>query len=80
VGVGRVLNIVGLLDVEFASIRVQIFRKILHTCLQFDGIGNATAEMREISKRAKDALLRIGKESPINARRVRTYGIKVEGV
>jgi len=51
-------------------------RRILRTCLQFDTIGNATEEMKEISKRAKDALRLIGEESAINARRVRKYGVE----
>jgi hypothetical protein len=50
-------------------------RKIISSCLQFDNIANATPDMKEISKRAKDALRRIGKESAINARRVKTYGV-----
>jgi hypothetical protein len=51
--------------------------KIIGACLQFDSINNATAPMKEISKRAKDALKRIGQESAINARRVKRYGVKV---
>jgi len=34
--------------------------------------------MKEISSRAKEALKRIGKESAINALRVRGYGVDVE--
>ena len=52
--------------------------KIINGCLQFDRIGNATEQMSEISSRAKEALARIGLESAINARRVTTYGIKVD--
>jgi hypothetical protein len=44
---------------------------------QFDSITNATGPMKEISKRAKDGLKRIGQESAMNARRVRRYGIEV---
>jgi hypothetical protein len=51
--------------------------KIISACLQFDSINNATAPMKEISKRAKDALKRIGQESAINARRVKRYGVQV---
>ena len=51
--------------------------QVLGACLQFDNIGNASAEMREISKMAKSALRQIGEESPINARRVKRYGIEV---
>jgi hypothetical protein len=55
-------------------------RKLLDACLQFDRIGNATSEMKEVSRRAKDALIRIGRESKINARRVRRYGIEIDPV
>jgi hypothetical protein len=48
------------------------------TCLQFDGIGNASTEMRAISKLAREALKRIGQESPMNERRVRRYGVVIE--
>jgi hypothetical protein len=51
-------------------------RQIINACLQFDRIGNSTPEMKEISKRAKDALKLIGQESAINARRVRGYGVE----
>jgi hypothetical protein len=51
--------------------------RIINACLQFDNIMNATEPMKEISKRAKDALRRIGQESEINARRVKRYGIEV---
>lgn len=54
-------------------------QRVIASCLQFNRIGNATPEMREISKRATDALRRIGQESPINARRVRSY-VKDYGV
>jgi hypothetical protein len=53
-------------------------RKLINACLQFDRFGNATPEMKEVSKRAKDALIRIAKESPINARRVKPYGVEVD--
>jgi hypothetical protein len=46
--------------------------------LQFDRISNASSEMREVSKRAKEALKLIGAESPINARRVARFGVIVE--
>jgi len=53
-------------------------RRILSSCLQFDSIGNASADMKEISRRAKEALKRIGQESLINARRVKRYGVEVD--
>lgn len=63
----------------FKSHRGDDLRKIIKVCLQFDVIGNATPDMKEISKRAKDALKRIGQESAINARRVKYYGVEVKG-
>src|SRR5271165_4360288 len=53
-------------------------QRILSSCLQFDTIGNASADMKEISGRAKEALQRIGQESLINARRVKRYGVEVD--
>jgi len=52
--------------------------KVIDACLQFDRIVNATEPMREISRRAKEALKRIGQESAINARRVMKYGVRVD--
>jgi hypothetical protein len=52
-------------------------RKMLAGVLQFDRIVNASAEMKEISRRAREALKLIGAESPINARRVGKFGIDV---
>lgn len=51
--------------------------KIIYAALQFNQISNASEPMREISKRAKDALTKIGNESLINARRVNKYGIAI---
>jgi hypothetical protein len=53
-------------------------RKIIDVCLQFNRISNASKPMREISKRAKEALKRVGRESQINALRVRKYGVEVD--
>ncbi len=53
-------------------------RKMVAGVLQFDRIVNASAEMKEVSKRAKEALKLIGAESPINAYRVAKYGVRVE--
>ncbi len=53
-------------------------RKIINSCLQFDNVTNASPEMRKISASAIEALQRIGKESPINAQRVRKYGVEVD--
>ena len=53
-------------------------RKLISNSLQFDAIGNASEPMKEISRKAKEALKRIGQESRINARRVAKYGIHIE--
>jgi hypothetical protein len=50
---------------------------MLAAAIQFDRIINTSAEAKEISKRAKDALRLIGAESPMNARRVAKYGVVV---
>src|SRR5262249_18044170 len=52
--------------------------KIVDACLQFKRIGNASDAMRAVAKSATEALRLIGSESPINAIRVRKYGIEVK--
>jgi hypothetical protein len=51
--------------------------KIISAALQFDRIVNATAPMREISSKARQALRQIGSESAINARRVEKFGVDI---
>src|SRR5262249_33699077 len=58
--------------------RGQELRRILAHALQFDRIVNATPAMQKISRTTKEALKQIGAESPLNARRVRKYGVRVE--
>jgi hypothetical protein len=53
-------------------------RRMLANVFQFDRIANASDAMKEISRRAREALKLIGAESPINARRVSRFGVKVE--
>lgn len=57
----------------FKSRKGDELRSIIDFCLQSDKTTNPSPEMVEISNRAKEALIRIGRESPINARRVRKY-------
>jgi hypothetical protein len=52
-------------------------RKILSAVFQFDRIVNASDDMREISRRGREALGRIGTESAINARRVSRFGVVI---
>jgi hypothetical protein len=49
--------------------------KRIDMCLQFDRVANASSVMKEVSQHARKALTRLSIESPINARRVRKYGI-----
>lgn len=54
-------------------------RKVISACLIFDTMSSsADNPYNEISKRAKEALKRIGEESAINARRVRSYGVQLD--
>lgn len=48
------------------------------TCLKFGQFGNASAQQKEISIRATEALQRIAAESEINKRRVKRFGINIE--
>lgn len=50
--------------------------RLVRACLQFETVGGATPEMKAIAEKAKEALARIGKESKVNARRVRQFGVK----
>ncbi len=54
-------------------------RKLISACVMFDSIMDPTTDYQEISNRAKQALKAIGKESPINARRVKAYGVVADG-
>ena len=61
----------------FKAVEGAELRKMLSGALQFDRIANATDGMREISRRAREALRLIGGEFAINARRVRSLGVIV---
>lgn len=52
---------------------------IVNACLKFGQFSNASDRQQLIAKNAKEALVRIGKESAINARRVRKFGIAIDG-
>ena len=53
-------------------------RKILSASLLFDNVATNDPSYKEIPKRAKEALKRIGRESGINAQRVKSYGVEVD--
>jgi hypothetical protein len=61
----------------FKDSKAQELRNIINSSLQFDRLAGGPAEWREIAKRAKDALRRIGKESAINAQRVKKHGVYI---
>ena len=52
-------------------------RRLLSNVFQFDRISNATDQMKDIPNRARTALQIIGQRSPINARRVKRFGVKI---
>lgn len=62
----------------FKEARGTELRERISACLQFARIANAKAEMQEVVRKAKEALTRIGKESPINARRLHPCGVQVD--
>lgn len=53
-------------------------RRMLSNVFQFDRVANASDVMKEITRRAREALRLIGAELPINERRVRRFGIVIE--
>ncbi|MEH2087549.1 hypothetical protein [Nostoc sp.] len=50
----------------------------IDVCLQFDRIVNASEKLKTISKNATESLVRIGKQSRLNARRVSKFGIRLK--
>jgi hypothetical protein len=50
-------------------------RRMIAGALQFDRLQHASPSMLQIAKRAKEALMQLGRESDINASRVRRFGI-----
>lgn len=50
----------------------------INTCLRYGRFGNASEQDKKIASSATEALRRIAKESPLNARRVAKYGINIE--
>src|SRR5262245_36205631 len=53
-------------------------RLTIYGGLMFRSIANADEEMKRVTEKAEAALRKIGCESPINARRIRKYGIEIE--
>jgi KAP family P-loop domain len=63
--------------VVFKAFRGIDLRQAIYGALMFREISNASAEMKTITNTAEEALKKIGRESTINARRVRSYGLDV---
>ncbi|MGJ4926134.1 hypothetical protein ACQR1I_12495 [Bradyrhizobium sp. HKCCYLS2038] len=59
----------------FKSQQGDDLRRVVYGALMFRDIGNSSEAMKSITKNAEDALRKIGKESKLNARRVRAFGI-----
>jgi hypothetical protein len=60
------------------SARSQNLRLILKASLMFDNMTGTSTDMVEFSNRVKEALKLIGNESPLNAIRVKRYGVIVD--
>jgi hypothetical protein len=62
----------------FKSKREQDLARVISACLLFDRVAGATDAQKEIPRRAKAALKRIGLESPLNALRMTKYGMQLD--
>jgi hypothetical protein len=51
--------------------------RTIQASLQFGRIASADIDMKGISAKATEALQRIGKETPINRRRIKKYGVQI---
>ena len=80
---GDELDFLAALPVEayydiFRSSDAEKRHKAINASLQFDRTVNASDTMKEISRKAKAALRRIGMESRINALRIAKYGVRLD--
>jgi hypothetical protein len=57
----------------FRELKGKPLRDALSSAIQFDRMSGATEDMKSVAVLAKQALLRLGRESPLNAMRVRPY-------
>jgi len=76
------LRVLARIDVDeyyriFKNYTGKDLRAIMSGIFQFSGISNASEDMLKIMELSKLALKRIGRESPINARRVKRFGVDV---
>jgi hypothetical protein len=59
----------------FKSTTGDELRYVISVSLQYDNLVGGSPEMRQISENAKEALRKIAKESPLNAMRLKRYGL-----
>ena len=64
--------------VAFKSAKGKERRTLIFGSLEFRKISNASERQMRIAQNAKAALAKIGQESPLNARRLEAYGIKLD--
>jgi hypothetical protein len=62
----------------FKAGRERNLRSAIFGALMFRNISNADEKMKTVTQAAEDALHKIAKESDLNARRVRAYGVRIE--
>ena len=64
--------------VAFKSAKGKERRTLIFGSLEFRKISNVSERQMRIAQNAKAALAKIGQESPLNARRLEAYGIKLD--
>lgn len=62
----------------FRGLRGDELSRLVNACTKFEEMGGASAEMIAMSQSAKEALRKIGLESPLNRLRVRRYGVRLD--
>ena len=62
----------------FKTVSGENLHSIMYAIFDFEKLVNASVDMKEISRRAREALMLVGRESRINARRVSKYGIEIK--
>lgn len=62
----------------FKSEKGEHLSSYINACLKFGQFGNASEQQKEIALRATCALKKIARESELNTRRVKKYGIEID--
>ncbi len=63
----------------FKSNKGDEMQRLIITCLEFGRMGDERGQYKAIAGHAREALKSIGQESPMNALRIRRYGLRIEG-